>query len=140
MADFRNAEGYADPTAFEAVCAIEKTRCALHAFRPIVYICSPYAGDVEGNVSAARRYSRFAVKEGCIPLAPHLLFPQFLDDTDPKERKLGLFFGNVLLCKCAEVWVFGDEVTSGMDAEIKKAKSKGCRIRYFSDECKEVVR
>ena len=46
MADFRNAEGYADPTAYGAFCAIEKEEKALRAFRPIVYICSPYAGDV----------------------------------------------------------------------------------------------
>ena len=57
MADFRNAEGYADPTAYGAFCAIEKEEKALRAFRPIVYICSPYAGDVENNTAAARRYS-----------------------------------------------------------------------------------
>lgn len=97
MADFRNAEGYADPTAYGAFCAIEKEEKALRAFRPIVYICSPYAGDVENNTAAARRYSRFAVEAGYIPIAPHLLFPQFLDDKKPKERELGLFFGNAIL-------------------------------------------
>ena len=55
MAEYKNAEGYADPTAFGAFCAIEKEEKALRAFRPIVYICSPYAGDVEGNTAAARR-------------------------------------------------------------------------------------
>lgn len=108
MAEYKNAEGYADPTAFGAFCAIEKEEKALRAFRPIVYICSPYAGDVESNTAAARRYSRFAVEAGYIPIAPHLLFPQFLDDNKPKERELGLFFGNAILSKCAEMWVFGD--------------------------------
>ena len=75
MAEYKNAEGYADPTAFGAFCAIEKEEKALRAFRPIVYICSPYAGDVERNTAAARRYSRFAVDAGYIPIAPHLLFP-----------------------------------------------------------------
>lgn len=137
MAELKNAEGYADPTAFGAFCAIEKEEKALRAFRPIVYICSPYAGDVENNIAAARRYSRFAVESGYIPIAPHLLFPQFLNDTDPKERELGLFFGNAILSKCAEMWVFGERISEGMDTEIKRAIWKGHRIRYFTEACKE---
>ena len=140
MAEYKNAEGYADPTASGAFCAIEKEEKALRAFRPIVYICSPYAGDVERNTAAARRYSRFAVEAGYIPIAPHLLFPQFLDDNKPKERELGLFFGNAILSKCAEMWVFGDRISEGMEAEIKRATWKGHRIRYFSETCEEVTR
>lgn len=34
-----NAEGYPDPTAFEALSLIEKEKRALRIFRPIVYIC-----------------------------------------------------------------------------------------------------
>ena len=138
MAEYKNAEGYADPTAFGAFCAIEKEEKALRAFRPIVYICSPYAGDVERNTAAARRYSRFAVEAGYIPIAPHLLFPQFLNDNDPKERQLGLFFGNALMSKCAEVWVFGSIISPGMAAEIKRAKWKDYRLRYFNENCEEV--
>ena len=98
-----NSEGYYDPTAYEAMSAVEKEERALRAFRPIVYICSPYAGDVAANIEAARRYSRFAVETGYIPIAPHLLFPQFLNDADPAERELGLFFGNALMSKSASV-------------------------------------
>ena len=84
--DYKNSEQYPDPTAYAALKAIENECRALRAFRPIVYICSPYAGDVERNVDAARRYSRFAVEAGYIPIAPHLLFPQFLNDRDYKEQ------------------------------------------------------
>lgn len=72
-----NSEGYPDPTAFGALSSIENEAHALCAFRPIVYICSPFAGNIEKNVVAARTYSRFAVEQGYIPIAPHLLFPQF---------------------------------------------------------------
>lgn len=133
-----NSEGYHDPTAYEALSAIERETRALRAFRPIVYICSPYAGDVEGNTVAARRYSRFAVDSGYIPIAPHLLFPQFLDDDDPKERELGLFFGNALMSKCSEVWVFGSRISPGMRAEIERAKWKNYRLRYFTEDLEEV--
>ena len=118
--------------------AVEKEEKALRAFRPIVYICSPYAGDVEKNVAAAQSYSRFAVDKGYIPVAPHLLFPQFLNDSNPKERQLGLFFGNALMSKCSEVWVFGDRISSGMEAEIRRAKWKNYRLRYFTNTCEEV--
>lgn len=133
-----NSEGYYDPTAYEALSAVEKEERALRAFRPIVYICSPYAGEIEKNVTAAQEYSRFAVDKGYIPIAPHLLFPQFLNDADPKERQLGLFFGNALMSKCSEIWVFGSRISAGMDAEIKRAKWKNYRLRYFTETCEEV--
>lgn len=133
-----NAERYYDPTAYEALTAIEQEEKALRAFRPIVYICSPYAGDVEANVEAARKYSRFAVEQGRIPIAPHLLFTQFLNDANPRERQLGLFFGNAIMSKCSEVWVFGNNISSGMEAEIKRARWKNYRLRYFTTDCEEV--
>jgi len=133
-----NSEGYYDRTAFGALSVIETEEKALRAFRPIVYICSPFSGDVDGNVAAAQRYSRFAVDKGYIPVAPHLLFSQFLDDNDPKERQLGLFFGNALMSKCAEVWVFGSTISAGMETEIKRAKWKDYRLRYFNENCEEV--
>lgn len=133
-----NSEGYYDPTAFEAMTMIEKEEKALRAFRTIVYICSPFSGDVEGNVKAARCYSRYAVGKGYIPIAPHLLFPQFLNDENPKERQLGLFFGNALMSRCSEVWVFGRIISAGMAAEIKRAKRKNYRLRYFTERCEEV--
>ncbi len=138
--DTRNSEGYMDLTAYEAMSAIEREeRHALRAFRPIVYVCSPYAGDIESNVAAARRYSRFAVDSGYIPIAPHLLFPQFLNDTDPRERELGLFFGNALMSKCSEVWVFGETISPGMAAEIRRARWKNYRLRYFTEEMEEIT-
>ena len=133
-----NSEGYYDPTAYEALSIIEKEERALRAFRPIVYICSQYAGDIVSNITAAQKYSRHAVDKGYIPLAPHLLFPQFLNDANPTERKLGLLFGNALMSKCSEVWVFGARISAGMEAEIKRARWKNYRLRFFTEECEEV--
>jgi len=134
-----NAERYHDPTAYEALLTIEQEEREQRTFRPIVFICSPFAGDVENNVKAARRYCRFAVEMGNIPFAPHLLFPQFLDDSDPKERELGLFFGVALMSKCAEVWVFGETISAGMAKEIEKAEKRGMRIRWFNSKYEEVT-
>jgi hypothetical protein len=139
-----NAEGYQDPTAYQALLSMEreaerKAAARGRIYRPLVYICSPYSGDTEANVLAARRYSRFAVERGCIPIAPHLLFTQFLDDSVPEERSLGLQFGNVLMGRCRELWVFGSRVSQGMGAEIDRARRKGCTIRRFTEECMEAA-
>lgn len=133
-----NCEGYYDPTAYEALTRIENEARKLRSFRPVVYICSPLSGDLEGNQEKAARYCRFAVDAGYIPIAPHLYFPRFMDDANPRERDLALFMDIVLLTKCAELWVFGDNVSKGMSIEIEKAKRKGQTIRYFTENCQEV--
>ena len=102
-----NCEGYYDPTPYEALTRIENEARKLHSFRPVVYICSPLSGDVEGNQEKAARYCRFAVDTGYIPIAPHLYFPRFMNDANPRERDLALFMDIVLLTKCAQLWVFG---------------------------------
>ena len=107
---YRNSEGYWDPVPFAAAANVDREA---KKYRPLVYICSPYRGDPERNAERARRYSRFAVDQGMIPLAPHLLLPQYMKEE--KERDLILFMDLVLLGKCSEVWVFGSEITDGSD-------------------------
>ena len=134
----KNIEGYPDTTAYEALTNIEREAQKAFAFRPVVYICSPLSGDVEANQEAARRYCRYAVDAGYVPIAPHLLFPQFMDDNNKKERNLAMFMDIVLLTKCAELWVFGETISNGMSIEIEKAKRKSKPIRFFTTTCEEV--
>ncbi len=135
--DWLNAEGYPDPTAAEAIENVTREEMRKER-KPCVFICSPYAGDVTLNTEKAKRYLRFAVDEGAIPFAPHLLYPQVLKDENPVERELGLFFGIVWLGKCDEMWVFGSTISTGMAKEIAKARKRGTPIRYFTDTCQEV--
>ena len=131
---YRNKEGYISPTEFEALSRIrheEKLAKRQKRHRPIVYICSPYSGDTNLNIENARKYSRYAVDSGCIPITPHIYFTQFLDDCDPKEREKALFMNQVLLSKCDEMWVFGDTYSEGMKREIKWAKHRKIHIRYI---------
>ena len=106
--------------------------------RPLVYIASRYAGDVEANRAKAIEYCRYAIKRQRIPVASHLLYPQILDDNDPEQRRLGMIFGLKLLAVCSEVWVFGTEYSHGMQAEIDEAKRLGIRIRYFNERMYEL--
>lgn len=99
----------------------------------LVYICSPYAtGDVQENVDRAREYCKLVLQEGFIPVAPHLLYPQFLCDEDEAERQQGLSCGLALLEVCAEVWVFGDPGRSkGMQREIEYARKLKIPVLEF---------
>ena len=130
-----NASGCKNITAFGALKNIEKEE---HKYLPLVYICSPYCRDIETNVMRARRYSHFAVTKDTIPIVPHLLYPQFMNDDVPSERKLAMRFNYVLLGFCKELWVFGDKITEGMAYEIGIAKKRFMKIRYFDMSCQEV--
>ena len=142
-----NSEGYYDPTTYEALKNVDRAqrearqqelKKSTPGFRPLVYICSPYSGDTVVHTRDAQRYCRFAVDQRCIQLAPHLLFPQFMDDTNSRDRTLALFMGNVLMSKCQEVWVFGENISAGMSQEIDQAERHNMTIRYFSSQCTEV--
>jgi len=104
-----------------------------------IYICSPYRGDIEKNKRNARRYCLLALKQGHFPIAPHLIFTEFLDDDVPEEREMGLQLGLEMLDLCNEVWVFGRQISEGMQQEILYAKTKPYKlIRYFSTDCQEI--
>ena len=123
-----NNEGYADPTAYEALNRIQREE-KKSKYRPMVYICSPFSsGDISKNIENARKYSRYAVDNHCIPVAPHLLFPQFMNEE--KERSLAMFMNRVLLGKCDELWVFGSIYSSGMKKEMKWARQKKMAIKF----------
>lgn len=125
--NYKNPEGYTDTVPYQALSNIDKEQ---KKYRPIVYICSPFSGDVEGNTKKARAYSRYAVNQGFIPIAPHLLLPQFMKEDS--ERDLAMFMDIAILSKCKELWVFGSP-TAGMQAEIAYAEKKQMTIKYFDE-------
>ena len=137
--NLKNSEGYPDPTAIIAIANVAKSEKGTNHYRPLVYIASPFAGDTERNTERARGYCRLAVSKGCIPLAPHLLYPQFMDDDDREIRELGIFFALVLLSKCEELWVFGERISEGMSREIARAERRGIPVRYWSSRGEEVM-
>ena len=126
-----NSEGYYDPTPHEALSNIKKEE---RAWKPLVYVASPFAGDEARNTENAIRYCRFAVDSGAIPLAPHIFLPRFMSEA--RERDKAMFMNMVFLGKCEQLWVFGDRITDGMAAEIAKAKKRRIPIRYFTDGCR----
>ena len=128
----KNIEGYPDPTCYKALKDIQR---AEYGYRPLVYICSPYSGDVEANV---QRFCAFAVSARQIPLAPHLHYPQFMDDIDPDTRELAMFFNRILLSKCEQLWAYIGQVSAGMRAEIGWAHQMDIPVRFFDADFQEV--
>lgn len=101
----------------------------------LIYVCSPYSGDIENNVRIAKKYSRYVVEQGHFPIAPHLLLPQFMDEETEREKAMELNYK--LLDKVDELWIFGEETTEGMLDEISYATTKGIPIsNYDVDEVK----
>lgn len=148
---YRNSEGFYDPTAGAAISNVMKEyrkqrketwrRETEIKERRKVYIASRYAGDVEKNTADAAAFCREAVRKGYIPIASHLLYPGILNDSDLKERELGLLFGQALLSVCDEVWFIGPraengkiEMSYGMRAEYREAMRLKKKIRFFERE------
>lgn len=91
----------------------------------LIYIASPYAGDIEANTAFAKKACRYAIHQGHTPIAVHLLYPQMLDDAEPTEREIGLRLGHRVLEVCDELWCCGDRISSGMAREIEEAQKLG---------------
>lgn len=95
----------------------------------LIYVASPYAGDVEKNVAYAKRVCREIAEHGYAFVAPHLMYPAVLDDAVPEERQTGIEMGLTLLSRCDELWAFGPVVSSGMQREIAEAERLRIPIR-----------
>lgn len=106
-----------------------------------IYICSPCRGDIEKNITKAQGYCREVVElfPDVVPIAPHVYCTQFMDDTNPKERALGMELGISLLGICSELWVYGvDNPSEGMKAEIEYAKEHGILVRNAAEAYQNV--
>ena len=97
-----------------------------------VYICSPLGGNVKENLEQVKRYTKYALMCGTAPVVPHF-YAECLNDGNPKEREIGLAAGLSLLWFCDEMWVFGDEITRGMAAEIQFCKNLHVKTRKIRD-------
>lgn len=100
----------------------------------LVYICSPFAGDIETNLQFARAACRYAVNQGCAPVAVHLMYPQVLNDAVPSERAAGIQLGLRVLASCEELWICGERISHGMNCEIAEAEWLSIPIRTISTE------
>lgn len=99
----------------------------------LVVIESPLAldGQFARNIRYARLCGLDCIRKGEAPYASHLLMTQFLDDTIPEERKLGMdagFAWGAVGDICVVYQDFG--ITKGMQEGIDRALGNGKMVVY----------
>lgn len=108
-----------------------------------IYVCSPYRPTSEDpkeaereqadNVIRAALACRLVAAIGYHPLCPHLYFTNFFRDEKVCEREKGMCLALDWLIGADEVWVFGDEISEGMQEELETARRWDIPIRYMAE-------
>lgn len=98
-----------------------------------VILESPYAGDVERNVTYARLCLRDSLSRGEAPIASHLLYtqPGVLRDEMPQEREWGINAGLAWGVAAEKTVVYIDHgISRGMQFGIKNAEEANRPVVY----------
>lgn len=102
-----------------------------------VYIISRYAAKTREerrfNKKVARYFCREIMREGKRPVAPHLFYPQFCDDSNPQERKIGLELAIKDLDECDSflIVIIDGVISEGMRGELEHISRAGNRHSYL---------
>lgn len=100
----------------------------------LIYVCSPCRGlngNYEHNIRKAKEYCTaiMMTMPDWVPVAPHVYFTQFLDDTVEAQRSMGIEAGLALLERCDAMIVFYlQNPSQGMKKEIEYAEAKGIPV------------
>lgn len=100
----------------------------------MLYVCSPYRGDIARNKEYARRLTKAALDNGFVPVTVHLYLTEVTNDDIPEERRRGMAAGIAILENCKYILV-GDKygISEGMKAELTLATLKGIIMLYEKD-------
>lgn len=100
-----------------------------------VILESPFAGDVEANLTFVRACMRDCLLRGEAPFASHALYtqPGVLNDDVAAERAHGIDAGHAWLHGAQAVVVYTDRGKSrGMELGIARAEAFGLPVEYRS--------
>lgn len=105
--------------------------------RKMVYVASQYRGNIELNEYLLKGAMRLTLDNGHLPVAPHMMYTQILDEEVEEERNMGLQLGIELLNKCHEMFVFCQRIgklliiSEGMKMEIKECVAKNIPMTFI---------
>lgn len=108
------------------------------------YIISRYRADTERerefNRSVARHFCRQVLEEGSVPVAPHLFYAQFLDDSFQEDRECGLKMGIWELQQAQSflLVIIDGVISEGMKGEIAEVSRLGIPGRLVSMTSEEI--
>jgi hypothetical protein len=100
---------------------------------PLVFIESPFGGDVDTNLKFVRACMRDSLERGESPFAMHLLYTQegILNDDIPEERNWGMEAGFAWGKHASKTVVYTNlGITPGMELGIQRARDEGREIEY----------
>lgn len=102
----------------------------------LVAIESPFAGNREVNLAYARDALRDCIVRGEAAIASHLLYPQVLEDDEPREREVGIASG-LAWAEHADVVAFYTDLgwSGGMFRAYVHASLHGVAIELRSLYC-----
>src|ERR1017187_8730873 len=110
----------------------------------VVYIAHPISGDIKGNLEKIRLIVREInlTEPDIVPFAPYWLDCFALDDNIPAERERGIKNDHELFERrfIDKLWLFGDKISNGMEAEIVKAWKFGIPIIPKTTETRDDFR
>ena len=107
----------------------------------MIYVASPYRGDVKKNMAFAKEACKYVLSEGNNFYCPHLFLTDILDDDIQIERDIGIALGKDTMLRCDELWVFGDRISEGMLGEIEFARNNGIPTqRHISFEYQPTIK
>jgi hypothetical protein len=98
-----------------------------------VILESPFAGDVERNVTYARACVRDSLSRGEAPIASHLLYtqPGILRDEVRAERQWGIDAGLAWAGQAEATVVYIDHgISTGMEYGVEHARAAGRPVEY----------
>ena len=97
----------------------------------VVYICSPYAGDIPKNIETAKSYARLAIAHGLIPICSHCLFAGVIDEASTNREQI-MAMCLRLMDTCDIIWVCGGVISEGMAQELDYAREQDMKVVYIS--------
>lgn len=110
--------------------------------RPLlVYIAHPMGGDIPGNKAKVLGICRAILSDSVIPFVPYLTAFDYLDDSDPDQRRMGMemnryFFEQKII---DVLLICGDRISSGVRSEIKLALENGIPMAILDESRREEV-
>lgn len=116
-----------EPFVFMGECFPGSIRNVNPELSKKIYVCSRYRAESQEelgqNINDVKEECRNIVECGDIPIAPHLYFPQFLDDKDEVSREFGIRAGMRAMEECDGMIVIirDEKISDGMHREMSYA-------------------
>ena len=106
----------------------------------LIYIAHPVGGNIKENIKKILQICHNIHREnnGVIPFAPYIVALYYLNDDIIEERKLGMLANQEHFKRKTmdEIWLYGDNISKGMEGEIKLAIKHEIPIKLHNPKLK----